>query len=600
MVGSIIADDVISRTAVESNFYDFCNRKADVPIPLIEQLEASLEAPPTEASGTLANELAEYLLSLSIEAPQAERENAVRGLTALNQHYYRTGELLRAGATLATAHRLAHDLPAPVRVAVLLRLGKFELLNWDVGAAINHTAAAMETARAARLGTDEAKAWTNYASALQAAGLTRQADERLAHALELIVDLDEPQLRGNIWALRGQLGCHLVAKDFQAAAHAHEQTLICAELIPMRYRDPMASAAWCNLAALEILRGDAGKARHFLSNAAARANLGARTRWLIAVLEAMAAVLHRNGPAERETLDTMLATDSVAGRAYVMECYSVMSAMYTAMGDGDSAHHALTRLSAERARALWATLATPEIFDANRSGNAVTAHRVTTMDMFERLAITAELRDDATGKHCFRVGRMSMLLARRAGLPVADIEEMELAARLHDIGKFAIPDAILLKPGHLDPAEMQLMRTHTTIGADLLAAGAAGKLEAAESIARHHHEWWDGSGYPLGLAGEQIPLAARIAALADVYDALSHARPYKIAWSHEDTVAYIEKMRGTQFDPRLTDQFLGMMTEAKHDLAAFLARLEDAAAASPYVVAESRIAQVLGGSAARH
>jgi putative two-component system response regulator len=220
------------------------------------------------------------------------------------------------------------------------------------------------------------------------------------------------------------------------------------------------------------------------------------------------------------------------------------------------------------------------------------------MDMLERLAVTAELRDDATGKHCFRVGRLAMLLAQRAGLPQAEIDCMDLAARLHDIGKFAIPDAILLKPGRLDAAETRLMRTHTTIGADLLAEGARTNLHAAERVARHHHEFWDGDGYPLGLAREQIPVAARITALADVYDALSHLRPYKPAWSHTDTMAYIRSMRGIQFDPHLTDLFVEMMVEAESDLSGFLASLEDAASASPFIVAERRMAKALKAASA--
>jgi putative two-component system response regulator len=214
-------------------------------------------------------------------------------------------------------------------------------------------------------------------------------------------------------------------------------------------------------------------------------------------------------------------------------------------------------------------------------------------ELLVRLAVTAELRDDATGKHCFRVGRLAMLLGRRAGLPEEGLAGLDLAARLHDIGKIVIPDAILLKPGRLDATEMHLMRSHAVIGADILASSALPMAEAARAIARHHHERWDGAGYPDGLAGEAIPLAARVAALADVYDALTHDRPYKRAWSHDEAVAYIAGMRGSQFDPRLADLFLGMMAEAREDLAAFVRDVESQAAASPYVLAQSRVARVL-------
>ena len=565
-----------------------------MPNSEIDRLEASLETPPTKDGDALAAALASRLLGMSAGAPSSERASAVRGLIAMNHHYYRVGDLARAAATLAAAPALSHDLSATIRVGVLLRQSEFELLTCDVGAALDHTAEAMEIARAAGLRVDEARAWTNYGMALQSAGLARQADERLAHALDLLKGLDEPRLAGNIWALRSQLGWHLEEAGFQQAAYACEQALLCAEASPARFRDSMACTALCNSAALEILRGNVDSAKSYLANAAARANLGLRPRWLIAVLEAMAAVRTHNGASERGVLNALLAPDKAPARAYVIETYSVMAAMYTAMGDGDHAHEALVHLSAERARALWATLADADVLVDRAAPAAVTQlPGVSATGMLERLAVTAELRDDATGKHCFRVGRLSMLLARRIGLPLAEIENIDLAARLHDIGKFAIPDAILLKPGHLDAAEMHLMRTHTTIGADLLANGAQGNLLAAERIARHHHEFWDGNGYPLGLSGADIPVAARITALADVYDALSHSRPYKTAWSQTDTLAYIARMRGIQFDPQYTDLFMDMMAEAADDLPSFLASLEEGASASPYIVAETRMAKAL-------
>lgn len=564
----------------------------------IEELETSLGVAASEESEALAASIEARLLALPASAPKADRASAVRGLIALSHHYYRTGELARTGRILAAADALSHDLGAPARVGVLLRLGEFELLTWDVGAALDHTSAALPIAHAAGLRLDEARVWTHYGMALQAAGLGRQADRRFEHALELLQGLDEPRLRCNIWALRVDLGFHADEKDLRASIHACEQALLYARAAPKRYRDSMVCTAYCNLAALAIVGNDVDAAAEFLDKAASNSNLGTRPRWLIAVLSAMRAVRIRNGAPERDALDALLAPEKAPARIYVIETYSVMAAMFTSMGDGHHAHESLVKLSQERAQALWATLSEPGALKPPARGvpqfrGASPAASVSSMGMLERLAITAELRDDATGRHCYRVGRLAGLLARRAGCPDAESADMDKAARLHDIGKFAIPDSILSKPASLDETEMRLMRTHTTIGADLLAARATAALRMGEGIARSHHEHWDGAGYPAGLAGDAIPLPARIAAIADVYDALSHVRPYKAAWSHEESVDYIRAMRGSQFDPRLTDLFLGMMAEAAADLSRFLRELEEAAANSPYVVAESRASTAL-------
>lgn len=206
-------------------------------------------------------------------------------------------------------------------------------------------------------------------------------------------------------------------------------------------------------------------------------------------------------------------------------------------------------------------------------------------DEMERLAVTAELKDDSTGEHSYRVGKLTSLLAAEliaAGnkeLTPAHVRAIDLAARLHDIGKISVPDAVLLKAGPLTPAERKAMEAHTEIGAGLLSNVTDKRrvnpdMEIARLIARHHHERWDGNGYPDRLAGTQIPLAARITALADVFDALTHRRPYKSAWTFDDSIAYIAAERGRQFDPQLTDAFLMLMgrlrNEHMDDLDAFL------------------------------
>ena len=215
------------------------------------------------------------------------------------------------------------------------------------------------------------------------------------------------------------------------------------------------------------------------------------------------------------------------------------------------------------------------------------------IEMLERLAVTAELRDDSTGEHSYRVGKLAALLAQEFGCDEGTCFMVELAARLHDVGKIGVPDAILLKPDKLNEAERQIMRTHTTVGAELLSKSNIPHMQMAEEIARHHHEWWDGGGYPGNLSGSAIPLAARITALADVFDALTHQRPYKIAWPLDAALDEIARLKGRQFDPQLTDLFIVLVGQLRQDHIDVDAYLGQAAHGSPFLQARTRIWNVL-------
>jgi putative two-component system response regulator len=173
-----------------------------------------------------------------------------------------------------------------------------------------------------------------------------------------------------------------------------------------------------------------------------------------------------------------------------------------------------------------------------------------------RLSRAADSRDPETGAHILRMAHYSRLIAQRLGLSAADQDLLLEAAPLHDIGKVGIPDHILLKPGKLDPDEFAIMKRHAAIGHDILAGSSSPMLQAAASIALSHHEKFDGSGYPRGLAGDAIPLFARICALADVFDALTSARPYKPAWDEARAVALLRESSGQHFDPSCVAAFL--------------------------------------------
>ena len=178
------------------------------------------------------------------------------------------------------------------------------------------------------------------------------------------------------------------------------------------------------------------------------------------------------------------------------------------------------------------------------------------LEALERLAILGEFRDTETGEHTVRVGDTCAAIAHSLGEETEWCERLRLAARLHDIGKVAIPDSILLKPGPLTPAEFEVMKTHTTLGARILSGSGSPLVQLAEEVALNHHERWDGTGYPRSLGGTEVPLSGRICAVADVFDALTSDRVYKRAWAVDDAVRYIERGAGTQFDPSVVAAFL--------------------------------------------
>ncbi len=178
-----------------------------------------------------------------------------------------------------------------------------------------------------------------------------------------------------------------------------------------------------------------------------------------------------------------------------------------------------------------------------------------------RLSRAAEFRDPETGGHIQRMAHYAWLIAVRLGLPVEQQQLILEAAPMHDVGKVGIPDHILLKPGRLEPDEFEIMKQHASKGHQILDGSSSPLLQMAATIALSHHEKYDGSGYPQGLTGEAIPLVGRIVAVADVFDALTSARPYKLAWGIEQAVSFMRAQRGRHFDPQCVDVFLERFDE---------------------------------------
>jgi putative two-component system response regulator len=179
-------------------------------------------------------------------------------------------------------------------------------------------------------------------------------------------------------------------------------------------------------------------------------------------------------------------------------------------------------------------------------------------EIVERLALAAEYRDDETGKHTKRVGILSAKLATELGWPESDVEVIRRAAPMHDVGKIGIDSAVLLKPGKLTKEEFAHIKEHVTIGHGILSGSRFSMLQMAAEIALYHHENWDGTGYQTGLKGQAIPEAARIVSIIDVFDSLTHKRPYKKAWPVSEALEEIASLRGTKFDPRVVDAFFAL------------------------------------------
>jgi putative two-component system response regulator len=185
--------------------------------------------------------------------------------------------------------------------------------------------------------------------------------------------------------------------------------------------------------------------------------------------------------------------------------------------------------------------------------------RETRLQIVQRLGLAAEYKDNETGLHVIRMSHFARLLGLAAGMNDHQADDLLHAAPLHDVGKIGIPDRILQKQGKLDAEEWRVMQSHVTIGANIIGQHERGVLAMAHRIALSHHEKWDGSGYPSGLAAEAIPLEGRIVAVADVFDALTSVRPYKKAWSVEDALQYLRDNRRKHFDPALVDLFMTLM-----------------------------------------
>jgi HD-GYP domain-containing protein (c-di-GMP phosphodiesterase class II) len=303
------------------------------------------------------------------------------------------------------------------------------------------------------------------------------------------------------------------------------------------------------------------------------------TGWLLVALMALVAPLLRL----RLGIVASTAAAALAGCAYVVAVQLAFDSgtVLTAVGPP------LALVTGAVGTIVASHLA--ESFERRRvsRGNAILEAKVqertaelrdTQLEVIRRLGAAVESRDRETAAHISRMSRLCHRLALATGMEPAEADRLRHASAMHDIGKIGIPDRILQKPGKLDADEWEVMKTHTTVGAHILSGSRAPLIRMAETIALTHHERWDGSGYPYGIAGEQIPLVGRITSVCDVFDALISARPYKHAWTVDEALAEIARQSGRQFDPGLVEPFLALARDtppipAEPDLSAFPAEL---------------------------
>ncbi|CAM5785760.1 two-component system response regulator [Castellaniella caeni] len=233
----------------------------------------------------------------------------------------------------------------------------------------------------------------------------------------------------------------------------------------------------------------------------------------------------------------------------------------TAMSDADDEYHGLELGAVDYVTKPFSPAIIRARVRTHLSLVAADEVRDTRLRIIQCLGAAAEYRDNETGMHIIRISHFARCLARAVGYDEAEADDLLHASPMHDVGKIGIPDAILLKPGKLTDDEWRIMRRHPAIGAQIIGDHPSRLLRMAATIALRHHEKWDGSGYPDGLAGEAIPHEARIVALVDVFDALTSVRPYKRAWPVDEALAYIRAQSGRHFDPVLVEAFMGCMPE---------------------------------------
>jgi response regulator RpfG family c-di-GMP phosphodiesterase len=374
---------------------------------------------------------------------------------------------------------------------------------------------------------------SNLAFAYQSSGRSADALYYAQRGLALLQRRHAPDLQAVLYNTIGRI--YVAQGDFQKAYETYRQSL------------ELAQQAGQHKAEMRALRGLA------------------ETQW---------ALDHRDEAIA--TLEQVVLAPGVH-KDLLLECYELLARYSEILGNGAAAlayfkrYHALfaetindhTQQRIDHLQVVNSTIWAQKEAELYRIRSDDLEQKVQQgqVEMLERLAVAVEKRDDETGDHMRRVSFLVGQVARRLGYDEVEAERIAMASRLHDVGKIGIPDMILLKPGKLSPLEYQLIKRHTLVGAEMLSKSTSPLLKIAELIAVSHHEHWDGSGYPYGLKGTDIPVEGRIVAVVDTYDALISRRPYKEPWTQEAALAELRRCASSQFDPVMVEHLYDVVTE---------------------------------------
>jgi len=585
--------------------------------PLLSRIALEINAQLQGGSGASREYMMSAAQALQTISGIEHAELRINCLIDITHYYYLSGQTFDAIESAS----LAVDLAAasgnkPLERKALTFLSVMYSDTGNISRAIECGSQALELAQSLRDSHAECAVWQNLGVAVLLSAQYRDAITTFEHVVRLAGA--DPALQGfRTTALSNIALCCLHLEDFEKGLRAAETCIVeskephtAGEMVARVMRETNFSRLLLEVNAIE----QAGERCKIAMKYAARSN-SARAEIAASLASGLYEVhagrvdvgLSRlTGALEKARLMRSMLRDSLAALVKAYEIIGqpqraliYLREMIDALRQTQQ-ENALRHVNLHLEQLRQEELREPAIATRLRRQEAALQGKVAEQELFksriemlERLAVTAELRDDSTGEHSYRVGKLAALLAHEFGCDEGTCFMVELAARLHDIGKIGVPDAILLKPEKLNESEMQIMRTHTTVGAELLSKSNIPHMQMAEEIARHHHEWWDGTGYPGNVSGSAIPLAARITALADVFDALTHKRPYKIAWPVDAALDEIAQLKGRQFDPQLTDLFIVLVGRLRQDYIDLDSFLGQAAHGSPFLQARSRIWNVL-------